>query len=131
MPAAIGNVVDLPNVAAAADGGNHFVGVCALFAGAVDFLRLVLPRNSNGIFVAFANTAFQPPRRCGGYRLGYCLPIVVIFLRLGEQKHIFIAAGRTVFAAFRHGVCFVPDDRTAQIPTVAPQGKGYKPRNTD
>ena len=131
MPAAIGSCVDLPNVAAAADGGNHFVGVCAFPAGTVDFLRLVLPRNGSGIFVAFPNSAFQPYRRCGGYRLGYCLPIVVIFLRLGKQKHIFIAARRSVPRAFRHGVSLVPNDRTAQIPTVAPQGKGYKPRNTD
>ena len=68
------------NVAAAADGRNQLVGVCALFAGAVDFLRLVLPRNSNVILISFANSAFQPPRRCGGYRLGYCLPIVIILL---------------------------------------------------
>ena len=80
MPAMIRDIVDLPNVATAADGTNQLVGVCALFAGAVDFLRLVLPRNSNVILVSFANSAFQPPRRCGGYRLGYCLPIVVILL---------------------------------------------------
>lgn len=46
MPAMIRDIVDLPNVATAADGTNQLVGVCALFAGAVDFLRLVLPRNS-------------------------------------------------------------------------------------
>ena len=97
----------------------------------VDFLRLVLPRNGSGIFVAFPNSAFQPYRRCGGYRLGYCLPIIIIFLRLGKQKHIFIAARRSVPRAFRHGVSLVPNDRTSQIPTVAPQGKGYKPRNTN
>ena len=68
MPAAIGSCVDLPNVAAAADGGNHFVGVCAFPAGTVDFLRLVLPRNGSGIFVAFPNSAFQPYRRCGGLK---------------------------------------------------------------
>ena len=52
MPAMIRDIVDLPNVATAADGTNQLVGVCALFAGAVDFLRLVLPRNSNVIILS-------------------------------------------------------------------------------
>lgn len=86
MPAAIGSCVDLPNVAAAADGRNQLVGVCALFAGAVDFLRLVLPRNSNVILVSFANSAFQPTRRCEGYRLGYRLPIVKYFFDLVSRN---------------------------------------------
>ena len=80
MPAMIADIVNLPNVAAAADGRNQLVGVCALFAGAVDFLRLVLPRNINVILISFANSTFKTHRPCGGYRLGYCLPIVIILL---------------------------------------------------
>ena len=43
MPAMIRDIVDLPNVATAADGTNQLVGVCALFAGAVDFCGWFCP----------------------------------------------------------------------------------------
>ena len=42
-----------------------------------------------------------------------------------------IAAGRTVFAAFRHGIALAPNDVAAEIPAVCAKRKGKQPRDTD
>ena len=52
MPAMIRDIVDLPNVATAADGTNQLVGVCALFAGQTLWTRLWLIEENEDNVVA-------------------------------------------------------------------------------
>ncbi len=62
-------------------------------------------------------------------RLPESIAIVVVAAALGEKKHIFVAAGRPVFDAFRGAVGFMPDDIAAQQPAVSLHGQGNSPGN--
>ena len=126
-----GNSVDLPDIALIAERIDVTVLDLTMLTGEVNGLRLGLTGNGLAVFVAALHAALEAFRRCGGNRLGDCLVVKEILLGLGEQKDMLVAAGASVFDAFRHGVVLHPDDVVAQIPAGIAEGKSQHPRDAD
>lgn len=81
--------------------------------------------------VHIPNSSAIPFESVGERGLAHSFPVVMVFLRLGQEEYVFVGTGRAILYGFRLAVGLVPDDIRSEKPPIALECKCKFPWNSN